>query len=64
MQHPYIASANANLRLNQMIQDAENHRQIKRISNRTKGSNFLTELKERLPVLKGQRLDKSANSPA
>lgn len=64
MKHPYIANTNANLRLNQMIQDADKHRQIKRISNRSAGSNFLTDLKERLPALKGQRLDKSANSPA
>jgi hypothetical protein len=64
MQHPYIANSNANLRLNQMIQDAENYRQIKRISNRSAGSNFLSELKERFPALKSQRLDKSANSPA
>lgn len=64
MQHPHIANANANLHLNQMIQDAENHRQIKRISNSSVGRNILTELKERLPAMKGQHLDKSANSPA
>ena len=64
MQHPHIANANANLRLNQMIQDAENHRRLKRISNRSVGGNFFTDLKERLPALKGQRLDKSANSTA
>jgi hypothetical protein len=64
MQHPYIANTNANLRLNQMIQDAENHRRLKRISNRSVGSNILNTLKDRLPALKGQRLDKSANSPA
>jgi hypothetical protein len=64
MKHPYIANTNANLRLNQMIQDADNHRQIKRIYNRSAGNNFLADLKERLPALKGRRLDKSANSPA
>jgi hypothetical protein len=64
MKHPYIANANANLRLNQMIQDAENHRQIKRISKNSAGSNFLSELKERFPALKSHRLDKSADSPA
>lgn len=63
MQHPYIANANANLRLSQMIQNAENHRQSKRISNRSVGSNILNTLKDRLPAFKGQRLDKSVNSP-
>jgi hypothetical protein len=47
-----------------MVQDAENHRQIKRITYRTTGINFLTELKNRLPAFLGQRLDKSVDSPA
>jgi hypothetical protein len=64
MQHPHIANTNANLRLDQMIQDAENHRKIKRDYSRSAGSIFVKELKERFPAFKGRRLDKSANSPA
>ncbi|MFN2233207.1 MAG: hypothetical protein ACK2U1_03195 [Anaerolineales bacterium] len=64
MQHPYIANANANLRLDQMLKDAEVHRQMKRISDLKAGNEFFNAMKERIPVLKGHSLDKSANSPA
>ena len=64
MQHPYIANANANERFNRMVQDAETQRLRKRVSSQKAARNFLSELKERLPVIKGQRLDESASSPA
>ena len=63
MKHPVIVNANANLRLNQMLQDAEAHRRMKRVSPQKPGRNFFSELKERIPVLKGQCLDESASSP-
>lgn len=64
MKHPTIINANANLRLNQMIQDAENHRRMKTVSGQNSGFNFFKDLKERIPVIKDQRLDESVNSPA
>jgi hypothetical protein len=64
MKHPYIANANANIRLNQMLQDAENHRMVKNVSGQNPGSKFLSDLKDRIPILKGQRMDESAGSPA
>ena len=62
MQHPYIANSNANLRLNQMLKDAEAYRQMKRISDLKARTDFFSEMKKRLPVLKGQRLDESPGS--
>jgi len=64
MKHPVIVNANANLRLNQMLQEAEAHRQVKRVTAQKPGRNLLNELKERIPILKGQGLDESANLPA
>jgi len=62
MKHPTIV--NANERLNQMLQEAESHRRMKRVSGQKPGRNFFSELKDRIPVLKGQRLDESTGSPA
>ena len=64
MQHPYIVTANASERFNQMVQAAETQRLRKRVSPQKAGRSMLSELKERLPIIKGQRLDESANSPA
>jgi hypothetical protein len=64
MKHPVIVNANANERLNRMIQDAENHRRIKRLSNEKPWRTLLNNLKERIPALKGQHMDESAGSPA
>ena len=64
MKHPVIVNANANERLNRMLQEAEKYRRIKRFSNEKPGRNLLDGLKERFPVLKGQRMDESAGSPA
>lgn len=63
MQHPYIANANANERFNQMLREAEAQRLRKRVSPPKSVRNFLGELKDRLPVVKGHRLDESASSP-
>jgi len=64
MKHPYIVNANANERLNQMLQNAESHRLRERVSVQKPGRNLFKTLKERLPIQKGQRLDESANLPA
>ena len=64
MQHPYIVNANASERFNQMVKAAEAQRLRKRVSTQKSAGSLLKELKERLPVLKGQRLDESAGSPA
>ena len=63
MKHPVIANANANLRLNQLLQEAEAHRRMKRVSPQKPGRKIFNELKERIPVLKDRYLDESASSP-
>ncbi len=44
MQHPTIVNANANLRLNQMLQEAEAHRQMKNVAAQKSGRNFFSKL--------------------
>jgi len=47
-----------------MLQEAESHRRMKRVSGQKPGRNFFSELKERIPILKDRRLDESTGSPA
>ena len=64
MNHPDIANANANERYNQMLQVAASHRLQKRVSAHITIRDLLNELKVRLRIFKGQRLDESASSAA
>lgn len=64
MKHPVIVNANANECLNRMLQEAENHRRIKRLSADKPSRSLMDGLKERFPALKGRRMDESAGSPA
>ncbi len=63
MNHPVIVSANANQRLDQMIKEAEHHRLVKKIAGQQPARDWFGALRKRFPILKGQRLDKSASSP-
>jgi hypothetical protein len=47
-----------------MLQEAEAHCEVKRVSGQKPGRNFFSELKERIPVLNDRRLDESTGSPA
>lgn len=64
MKHPIIVNINANMRHNQMLQEADTYRRMKRISEQKPIRNYLNKLKDRIRVLKSNSLDESASSPA
>ena len=64
MNHPVIVTANANERLNHMLQEAEDHRLMNKVRSQKPALNLFGALKKRFPVLSGQRVEESASSSA
>lgn len=64
MNHPFIASANGNERLNRMLKEAENYRRVKEITASNPKKWDFAKLRERFTSQLPAGVGKSADSPA